>query len=119
VGAAVLAAGQTRSAAFVGSLVAACVVFVAALGPPRRPDIIDEWDPLPSPGPPPTPPSPAPPDTSPTTKGSIPLSMSWYFRRDPLALADVTQFTIELEASKARYEQRRGHDHSVRHLRDY
>ncbi|MEQ1947235.1 MAG: hypothetical protein ABL995_08600 [Bryobacteraceae bacterium] len=103
----------------VEALAASTAVLLALVGPPPLPNPIDEYDPLPFPSPAPIP-EPTPMPQPPSPADLIPLTMSWFFRKEPGALGlPATGYEIRVQASKSRYEMLLSKDHSVRAVGDY
>jgi len=115
--AAVIAGGEGRLLTAMEMLVFALSVVWAVGGevPHRKPEDEDPLPrPLPMPGPEPAPtPRPSPED-------SIPLSPSWYFHTNPSSAdGEVLRFEMQIDASRARYDEFVSRDHDVHCARDY
>lgn len=92
----------------------AVVAVVVALAPGARPAAESAYDPLPPLPIPANEPGPVPDDDA------IPLTLSWYFSREPgNAAAPPMSCTVKLHASRARYEGFRSQDHGVSAPTDY
>ncbi len=103
----------------VEALAASTAVLLALVGQPPLPNPIDEYDPLPFPSPVPIP-EPTPMPQPPSPLDLIPLTMSWFFRKEPGVLGSpATGYEIRVQASKSRYEMLLSRDHSVRAVGDY
>lgn len=115
--------GQGRwTSGIVEALTASVAVLAALIGPPPARNPIDDYDPLPFPIPPPPRPvpEPSPKPEPPLPSEIIPLSMSWYFRREPGSLdAPVTSYDVSIDASKSRYASFVAKEHVVKAVADY
>ena len=109
--------------------VLACVAVLAAIPARAVPQLVPEdedYDPLPEPrapiAPPPPPgPAPAPgPMPSPGAEDAKPLSLWWYFEREPGHPGGAMQrYDMRVTASTARYEELSARDHGVSSPNDY
>jgi predicted transglutaminase-like cysteine proteinase len=121
IGAAFDSHGQWTSS-IVEALGAAVAILAGLLGPPPGPNPIDDYDPLPLPMPaPPKPvPEPSPGPEPPSPSDVIPLTMSWFFRKEPGTLdAPAMSYEVSIDASKSRYETLLAKEHGVRAVGDY
>ena len=115
--------GQGKwTCAIVEALAASVAVLAALSGPSAAPNSIDDYDPLPFPIPPPPRPvpEPSPAPEPPSPSDIIPLSMSWYFRRQPGSLdGPATSYAVSIDASNSRYKSFIAKEHSVKAVADY
>src|SRR5438034_5871906 len=115
---ALLAVSEHSMATGVESLMAATVVFGGLLGWPAISQAVDDYDPLPQPLPLPNP-SPEPEPGAPG-KDAIPLSMFWYFHRDPVSIsANARRYEINLQASNLRYQEFLKREHATKSIQEY
>lgn len=111
--------GIERPSGIAEAFAAALAVLFAFAASQPSPNEVDEYDPIPLPSPLP-PPEPLPGPVPPSPDDTVPLTMSWFFRREPGVLGSpATSYQIQVRASKARYEVLRLKDHTVKLTSDY
>jgi predicted transglutaminase-like cysteine proteinase len=119
---AVAVMARPRTFALPEAMVISAAVILGVLGSPPAVNPIGEYDPLPQPvvEPLPVEPSPQPQPAPPPTDDVIPLTLRWYFHREPFnATAPPEHYEVRLQASRSRYNEFLRRDHNVCSHRDY
>jgi len=109
--------GPDRAPAVAEAAACAVAVIVAVGGSAPVPaEEEGEYDPLPQP-------VPREPESDPgglDASDSIPLTLSWFFRREPgNSMAQAACYEVQLRASRGRLEELRRRDHTVKSKQDY